>query len=86
MDVKTKKDYPSNENNEKINLGNDPDNNTLMKEKDDQGYVKQILTEQDVYTSGIIYRYINNVDPNKDLITDTAIYGGPLKIETVPDK
>ena len=86
MDVKTKKDYPSNENNEKINSGNDPDNNTLMKEKDDQGYVKQILTEQDVYTSGIIYRYINNVDPNKDLITDTAIYGGPLKIETVPDK
>ena len=46
----------------------------------DNGYVKQILTEQDVYTSGIIYRYVNNVDPNKDLITDTAKYGGPLKI------
>ena len=46
----------------------------------DYGYVKEILTEQDVYTSGIIYRYINNVDPNKDLITDTAKYGGPLKI------
>ena len=46
----------------------------------DNGYVKQILTEQDVYTSGIIYRYVNNVDPNKDLVTDTAKIGGPLKI------
>ena len=46
----------------------------------DNGYVKQILTEQDVYTSGIIYRYVNNVDPNKDLITDTAKIGGPLRI------
>lgn len=57
---------------------------TLYQSKNDKtgdnGYVKEILTEQDVYTSGIIYRYINNVDPNKDLITDTAKYGGPLKI------
>ena len=50
------------------------------------GYVKEILTEQDVYTSGVVYRYINNVDPNKDLITDTAKYGGPLHIEVVKDK
>ena len=57
---------------------------STVKDKD-YGYVKEILTERDVYTSGIIYRYINNVDPNKDLITDTAKYGGPLKIETVYD-
>ena len=58
--------------------------NTLKNnEVDDSGYVKPILTEQDVYTSGIIYRYINNVDPNKDLITDTAKYGGPLRIVSV---
>ena len=62
------------------------DTTTNLKEKDDAGYVKQIFTEQDVYTSGVIYRYINNVDPNKDLITDTAKIGGPLNIITVPDK
>ena len=50
---------------------------------EDYGYVKRILTEQDVITSGIIYRYINNVDPNKDLITDTAKIGGPLKVISV---
>ena len=86
MNEKTKKVNLSNENKEKVNSGNDLDNNTLFKDKEDPGYVKKIITEQDVYTSGVIYRYINNVDPNKDLITDTALYGGPLKIETVPDK
>ena len=68
---------------EKTNVN---DTTTNLKEKDDEGYVKQIFTEQDVYTSGVIYRYINNVDPNKDLITDTAKIGGPLNIITVPDK
>ena len=61
--------------------------NTLKNDdREDSGYVKKILTEQDVYTSGIIYRYINNVDPNKDLITDTAKIGGPLKIVPAYDK
>ena len=69
--------------NQENNTGEIPGNNT--KDNQDDGYVKKLLTEQDVYTSGVIYRYINNVDPNKDLITDTAKYGGPLKIETVPD-
>ena len=59
--------------------------NINEKEKDDSGYVKQIFTEQDVYTSGVVYRYINNIDPNKDLITDTAKIGGPLKIEIIKD-
>ena len=45
-----------------------------------QGYVKDIRTEQDVNNSGIPYRYVNNVDPNKDLITDSAKYGGPVRI------
>ena len=62
------------------------DTTANLKENEDTGYVKQIFTEQDVYTSGVIYRYINNVDPNKDLITDTAKIGGPLNIITVPDK
>ncbi len=69
--------------NQENNTGEIPGNNT--KDNQDDGYVQKLLTEQDVYTSGVIYRYINNVDPNKDLITDTAKYGGPLKIETVPD-
>ena len=42
--------------------------------------IKDIKTEQDVNNSGIPYRYVNNVDPNKDLITDSAKYGGPLKV------
>ena len=46
------------------------------------GYVKDIKTEQDVYNSGIPYRYVNNVDPNKDLITDSAKYGGPVNVNT----
>ena len=53
--------------------------------EDEPGYVKKLLTEQDVCTSGIIYRYINNVDPNKDLICDTAKYGGPLRIVSYTD-
>ena len=61
--------------------------NTKNDERDYQsGYVKKLFTEQDVCTSGIIYRYINNVDPNKDLICDTAKYGGPLHIITVTDE
>ena len=60
--------------------GQDTLNQSKFDKAGDNGYVKEILTEQDVYTSGIIYRYINNVDPNKDLITDTAKIGGPLKI------
>ena len=47
-----------------------------------QGPVKDIRTEQDVNNSGIPYRYVNNVDPNKDLITDTAKYGVPLKVSS----
>ena len=66
--------------NEKTKLGQDTGYPSKNDKSGDYGYVKEILTEQDVYTSGIIYRYINNVDPNKDLITDTAKIGGPLKI------
>ena len=69
--------------NEVNNSGNLPLNDA--KENEDAGYVKKLITEQDVYTSGVVYRYINNVDPNKDLITDTAKIGGPLNIVTVPD-
>ena len=65
------------------NAENVPLDNT--KEKEDVGYVKELFTDQQIYTSGVVYRYINNVDPNKDLITDSAKYDGPLKIETVPD-
>ena len=68
------------------NLGtNDKYGNVIDKENIGPGYIKEVLTEQDVYTSGVVYRYINNVDPNKDLITDTAKYGGPLHIEIVKD-
>lgn len=52
------------------------------KEEVGPGYVKDIRSEQDVYTSGIPYRYVNNVDPNKDLITDSAKYGGPVRINS----
>ena len=70
----------------KQNAGvNDESGDINIKETAAPGYVKEILTEQDVYTSGVVYRYINNVDPNKDLITDTAKYGGPLQIEVVKD-
>ncbi len=70
----------------KQNAGvNDESRDINIKENAAPGYVKEILTEQDVYTSGVVYRYINNVDPNKDLITDTAKYGGPLQIEVVKD-
>ena len=70
----------------KQNAGvNDKSGDINIKENAAPGYVKEILTEQDVYTSGVVYRYINNVDPNKDLITDTAKYGGPLQIEVVKD-
>ena len=65
------------------NSGDHPLNDA--KENEDAGYVKKLITEQDVCTSGVVYRYINNVDPNKDLITDTAKIGGPLNIVTVPD-
>ena len=84
MSTMTKQATISQQNHENIgakdNLGdvNFPENTA-------PGYVKEILTEQDVYTSGVVYRYINNVDPNKDLITDTAKYGGPLHIEVVKD-
>ena len=49
-------------------------------ERGDPEYYKELRTEQEINASGIPYRYVNNVDPNKDLITDTAKYGEPLKI------
>ena len=60
------------------NSGNLPLNDA--KENEDAGYVKKLITEQDVYTSGVVCRYINNVDPNKDLITDTAKIGDLSKL------
>ena len=60
--------------------------NTRIEQREEPGYTKEIRTEQDVQTSGIPYRYVNNVDPNKDLITDTAKIGGPLKIVPAYDK
>ena len=81
MDVKTK---TANENiNQANNVEGIPIDDT--KEREDAGYVKELFTDQQIYTSGVVYRYINNVDPNKDLITDTAKFDGPLKIETVPE-
>ena len=81
MDVKNK---TANENiNQTNNVEGMPIDDT--KEKEDVGYVKELFTDQQIYTSGVVYRYINNVDPNKDLITDTAKFDGPLKIETVPE-
>ena len=83
MSTKTKEPLSTLNNNQKdsgatYNLNYDT-------KQDDSGYVKQLFTEQDVCTSGIIYRYINNVDPNKDLICDTAKYGGPLRIVSYND-
>ena len=49
-------------------------------ERGEPGYTKELRTEQEIANSGIPYRYVNNVDPNKDLITDTAKYGEPLNI------
>ena len=40
----------------------------------------EISNEQNIDNKGIPYRYVDNVDPNKDLITDSAKYGGPLQI------
>ena len=84
MSTKTKEATLSQNFQENAEMNNNR-TNINEKEKDDSGYVKQIFTEQDVYTSGVVYRYINNIDPNKDLITDTAKIGGPLKIEIVKD-
>ena len=51
------------------------------REQTDPGYVKDIRTEQDVQNSGIPYRYVNNVDPNKDLITDSAKFGDKINFQ-----
>ena len=73
--------------NQTINQPNNLENATInnTQEKGDVGYVKELFTDQQIYTSGVVYRYVNNIDPNKDLICDSAKYDGPLKIETVPD-
>ena len=51
-----------------------------FEEREEPGNIREIRTEQDIKTSGIPYRYVNNVDPNKDLITDSAKFDGPLNI------
>ena len=81
MEVKEKVD------NQTINQPNNLENATLnnTQEKGDVGYIKELFTDQQIYTSGVVYRYVNNIDPNKDLICDSAKYDGPLKIEMVPD-
>ena len=73
--------------NQTLNQPKNVDNSTLnnTQEKGDVGYVKELFTDQQIYTSGVIYRYVNNIDPNKDLICDSAKYDGPLNIVTVPD-
>ena len=54
---------------------------TKIEEREGPENTKDIRTEKDIDLSGIPYRYVNNVDPNKDLITDTAKYDGPLNIK-----
>ena len=73
--------------NQTLNQPKNAENPTLnnTQEKGDVGYVKELFTDQQIYTSGVIYRYVNNIDPNKDLICDSAKYDGPLNIVTVPD-
>ena len=73
--------------NQTLNQPKNVENSTLnnTQEKGDVGYVKELFTDQQIYTSGVIYRYVNNIDPNKDLICDSAKYDGPLNIVTVPD-
>ena len=73
--------------NQSLNQPKNVENSTLnnTQEKGDVGYVKELFTDQQIYTSGVIYRYVNNIDPNKDLICDSAKYDGPLNIVTVPD-
>ena len=73
--------------NQTLNQPKNVENSTLnnLQEKGDVGYVKELFTDQQIYTSGVIYRYVNNIDPNKDLICDSAKYDGPLNIVTVPD-
>ena len=51
-----------------------------FEEREEPGNIREIRTEQDIKTSGIPYRYVNNVDPNKDLITDSAKFDRPLNI------
>ena len=58
---------------------------TPQQDANNNAYVKELFTDQQIYTSGVVYRYVNNIDPNKDLICDSAKYDGPLKIEMVPD-
>ena len=73
--------------NQTLNQPKNVENSTLnnTQEKGDVGYVKELFTDQQIYTSGVVYRYVNNIDPNKDLICDSAKYDGPLNIVTVPD-
>ena len=56
--------------NQTLNQPKNVENSTLnnTQEKGDVGYVKELFTDQQIYTSGVIYRYVNNIDPNKDLI------------------
>jgi uncharacterized protein YkwD len=61
-------------------VGSGQSSNSQYGERQEPGYSKELRTEQDIKNSGIPYRYVNNVDPNKDLITDSAKYGGPLNI------
>ena len=85
MSTKTKEATLPQKNQDNIGI-NDTLGNLNANVNEAPGYVKQIFTEQDVYTSGVVYRYVNNIDPNKDLITDTALIDGPIQIVTVKDK
>ena len=73
--------------NQTLNQPKNVENSTLnnTQEKGDVGYIKELFIDQQIYTSGVVYRYVNNIDPNKDLICDSAKYDGPLNIVTVPD-
>ena len=48
----------------------------------DPNYIINITTEELIIPSGIRYRYIKDVDPNKDLICDTANCDGLYNIKT----
>ena len=66
-------------NNNSYNTYSTTNKYTTVNEREEPGYTKRITSDETIIPSGIRYRYVNNVDPNKDLICDSANYDGPVK-------
>ena len=72
--------------NSNVSNNNYSNNNYSVNKNSQTGYSTNVTGGETPVPPGIPYRYVKDVDPNKDLICDSASYNGPVTVQNVTGK